>query len=855
MDRERWQQIDAIFKSALERAASERANFLDEACRNDAALRSEVESLLAHDQAWSFMDAPVFANTDSLRGQALGPYKILQQIGAGGMGEVHLALHANTNRKVALKLLPPYFIKDEQRTRRFQQEARAVLALNHPNIVTIYDIGQAGEIHFIATEFIEGETLRERMARAPLELNEALDIAIQIAGALAAAHQQGVVHRDIKPENIMLRPDGYVKVLDFGIAKLTDSYSLTTTSPATDIDTEPGLVIGTARYMSPEQARGLSVDAGTDVWSLGVVLYEMVTGRVPFAGTTPADVIVSIVEKEPAPLASHVAQLKSVLKKALAKVRDQRFETVTDLLNDLKSLQRELETTHSPGPRVTTARGRSKRHWIAAAIIIAVTLTLAIAYFYSTRSHRPPINSIAVLPFANHSVDPSTEYLSDGITESLINSLSQLPTLRVMARSTAFSYKGRAVDPREIGRELGVDAVLMGRVTQREDGLSIQAELVNVADGSQLWGEQYNRKLSDLVAIQQEISMQISERLRLKLTGEERRRVSRHSTTQTEAYQLYLKGRYQWNKRTNETAETAIEFFRQAIEKDPTYALAYVGLADSYLLAELLPARERYSKARAAALQALEIDDTLGEAHVSLAAIKNWYDWDWPGAELDFKRAIELSPNYPTAHHWYGEFLANLGRFDESVAEYEKALELDPLSLAISSDLGMVYYHARQYDRAGDHLRKVLKIDPNYVRTHFYLAQVHEERGMFEEALAELERGNLLEGDDPTEVASGKAAIRKAFHSSGARGYWRMRLDLAQKEARAKKHVYFTGYSTNMAILHARLGEFDQAFEWLEKVYDDREPSLLWLKVAPDCDNLRSDPRFAELLRRINFPL
>jgi len=894
MDRERWQQIDTIFKSALERAPSERAAFLDEVCRSDATLRSEVESLIAHDQAESFMDDPAFADatrllmqdrTTSLRGQALGPYKIIEQIGAGGMGEVYLALHTTTNRKVALKLLPPYLTKDAQRAWRFQQEARAVLALNHPNIVTLYDIGQVLDIHFIATEFIEGETLRERMARAPLEINEALDITIQVAGALAAAHKAGVVHRDIKPENIMLRPDGYVKVLDFGLAKLTERYGPITASAIAKIDTEPGLVMGTARYMSPEQARGFPVDARTDIWSLGVVLYEMVAGRAPFEGATPTDVIISIVEKEPAPLVRYrpeaPAHLESIVKNALAKDREQRFHVVTDLLIDLRILKRELEieavlehagtaTTGNGGQTTvaaikaahTTSRtkylvGEIKRHW-SRSIIIALTLSLAIAalsYFYSGRGNRAPINSIAVLPFVNDSVDPTTEYLSDGITESLINSLSQLPTLRVIARSTAFTYKGRAVDPRQVGRELGVDVVLMGRITQREDALSIQADLVNVADGSQLWGEQYNRTLSDALAIQQEISREISERLRLKITGDEQRRVTRHSTPHTEAYQLYLKGRYHWNKRTDEGARRAIEYFHQALEKDPGYALAYVGLADSYLLSELLPARERYPKAKAAAQKALEIDGTLGEAHASLAAVKNWYDFDWSGAEIEFRRAIELSPNYPTAHHWYGEFLANLGRFDESIAEYQRALEIDPLSLAISSDLGMVYYQARQYDRAVEHLNKVIEMDPNYVRSHFYVAYVYEEKGMFDDALNELEKANLLEGDSPSELAKGKAAVRNAFRLSGARGYWRMRLEIVKDEARRGKRFYFAGNSTNMAQLHARVGERDQAFEWFEKVYEDREPSLLWLKVAPDCDNLRSDPRFTDLLRRVNFPM
>ncbi|MEK6282456.1 MAG: protein kinase [Acidobacteriota bacterium] len=906
MDRKRWQQIDTIFKSALERTSSERAAFLDEACRSDATLRNEVESLIAHGQTGSFMVDPAFEDaarlltqntTGSLVEQALGPYKILEQIGAGGMGEVHLALHTTTNRKVALKILPSYLIKDEHRAWRFQQEARAVLALNHPNIVTIYDIGQAGDIHFIATEFIEGETLRERMARAPLEMNEALDIAVQVTGALAAAHQAGVVHRDIKPENIMLRPDGYVKVLDFGLAKLTESDGLTTGSAIAKMDTEPGMVMGTARYMSPEQARGLPVDARTDIWSLGVVLYEMVAGRAPFEGATPTDVIISIVEKEPPPLVRYApetpAQLERIMEKALAKDREERFQAVKDLLIELRSLKRELdieaeldragppessgaaatrsggrrtvETTHEPMAqaieavttnatgRVKYLAGEIKRHRTGAIIIVAI-LSLAIAaatYFYSDRGNRTAISSIAVLPFVNDGADPAAEYLSDGITESLINSLSQSPTLRVMARSTAFSYKGRTVDPRQVGRELGVDAVLMGRVTQRGDALSIQADLVNVADGSQLWGEQYNRRLSDVLAMQREISQQISERLRLRLTGEEQHRATRRHTHDTEAYQLYLKGGYHLNKRTDEGTRRAIEFFQQAIERDPTYALAYVGLADSYLLSDyLIPARERFPKAKAAALRALEIDETLGEAHASLAAVRNWYEWDWTGAEREFRRAIELSPNHPTAHHWYGEYLANLGRFDESLAEYQRALDLDPLSLAISSDLGMVYYYARQYDRAIEHLRRLIEMDPNYTRAHVYLGQAYREKGMFEQALAEFGKGRVQE-EDLHEFGKTKAALIDAVKARGARGYWQKNLDLAKERARRGKRVY----PSEMAVLHARVGDRDQAFKWFEKVYEEREPNLLWLKVAPDFDNLRSDPRFADLLRRLNFPM
>jgi serine/threonine protein kinase len=559
-------------------------------------------------------------------GSSLGHYEIRSQLGVGGMGEVYLAQDTNLGRRVALKLLPSEFTKDESRVRRFQQEARAASALNHPNILTIHEIGSENSTYFIATEYIEGRTLRDYMSGARMKTTEVLDVATQVASALAAAHAAGVVHRDIKPENIMLRLDGIVKVLDFGLAKLTERETPDMEAP-TLVNTDAGVVMGTARYMSPEQVRGLFIDARTDVWSLGAVIYEMLTGRVPFTGETASDVIAGVLEREPQPLGlqgEEIPELKRIVSKALRKDREERYQTVKDLSLDLKSLKEELEfeaklsrsappnahkETFTPksgrqtvsattiDPALSTAEVEATRptssaeyifreikHHKKSAILAAAALVALMAvfsYFYFARGDSAAIDSIAVLPFINASADPNTEYLSDGITESLINSLSQLPKLRVVPRSTMFRYKGREVDPQIVGRELGVRAVLTGKLVQRGDTLSIQTELVDVAEESQLWGAQYNRKLADILAVQEEISREISEKLRIRLSGEERKQLTKRYTESTEAYQLYLRGRYYWNKRTAEDLKKGVYYFRQAIDMDPNYALAYAGLADS----------------------------------------------------------------------------------------------------------------------------------------------------------------------------------------------------------------------------------------------------------------------------------
>ncbi|HAF22790.1 MAG TPA: hypothetical protein DCK93_07720, partial [Blastocatellia bacterium] len=822
----------------------------------------------------------------------------------GGMGEVYLAEDAQLRRRVALKILPGDLASNQDRMRRFIQEAQAAAALNHPNIATIHEIGESDGVNFIAMEFIDGFTLRELIHGKQTEMSKLLRHLRHVAEGLAKAHAAGIVHRDLKPDNIMITREGHAKILDFGLAKLIEQRPAQTSSEgSSEVATAvmpqhstPGAIMGTVGYMSPEQAQGKTneIDQRSDIFSFGCILFEAVTGQKPFEGESVIKSLHMVVYEPVPPLAdlnpSAPPELQRIVRRCLAKDPEERYQSIKEVAIELKELRRELQgvvaldTTVSPSRDEVTGQqsgdaathaasavisqagslksaassaeyivGGIKQHKLAVALVVAVLLVggVGLGLYLHARNTEIAIESIAVLPFENQNRDPNTDYLSDGVTESIINSLTQLPNLRVIARSSVFRYKGKETDPFAIGKELGVRAVLVGRMMQRGDSVTISTELVDVRDNKQLWGEQYERKASDLMSLQRDIAGQIANNLRLKISGEEHNRMMKHYTENPEAYQLYLKGRYYWNKRSDEGTKKAIEYFQQAIDKDPSYALAYVGLADSYIVGTGRPTpnqREVDQKAKAAALKALEIDDTLGEAHATLGVIKEWEWYAYAGAdaEREFKRAIELSPNYPTAHHWYGEFLVTRGRFDESFAEYQRALELDPLSLAISTDLGQAYYYARQYDRAIEYLKKLIEMDPNYVRTHFYLAQVYEEKGMFEEAIAENEKGLILGGKNPNEVAKATAAMRDALRVSGARGYWQKTFDLGREDGQSPN-------PNETASLFTRLGERDQAFVWLEKAYDERV-HMEWLKVSPEWDNLRSDPRFPELVRRVGLP-
>jgi serine/threonine protein kinase/Flp pilus assembly protein TadD len=831
-------------------------------------------------------------------GTRLGRYEIRSKIGAGGMGEVYLAQDTKLDRKVALKILPAEVAAHPDRMKRFVQEAKTASALNHPNIITIYEIEDIDSVNFIATEFIDGETLRQHMNLKHVKIAEALDLSVQIASALSAAHAAGIIHRDIKPENIIRRHDGIVKVVDFGLAKLSEKTDTgeVDTEAATKalVQTEPGVVMGTVAYMSPEQARGMAVDARTDIFSLGVVIYEMVAGRAPFGGATKSDLMVALLERDPPPLARFApeapAELERLVMKTLAKDRDERYQTAKDLLIDLKRLKQKLVVDaaieRSSAPDVKGADGESKphggpaplstapraaaqtafedsratssaeylvsgirQHKLAAAIALLVLVTGAVglSIYLHARNTEVAIESIAVLPFQNRSTEPDSEYLSDGLAESLIYRLSQLPNLKVSPTSTVFRYKGKEIDPVKVGQELGVSAVLSGRIVQRGDQLTISAELVDVRNNRLLWGEQYDRKLSDLLQTQREIALEIVEKLKLKVSGEEKV-LAKHYTESNEAYQLYLKGRFYWNKRTSESIKKSIEYFNQAIEKDPSFALAYAGLADSYVVsANPLPPREAMPKAKAAAMRALELDETLAEAHTSLARVLAVYDWDWTGAEKEFRRAIELNPRYAIAHQWYGDYFEVTGRHNESIAEERRAVELDPLSLTISFELGTAFYYARNYDQAIEQFQKTLELDPNFPAVYAFLPAAYEQKGMYDEAIAGFQKGITPRGR--SEWPMTVPGLGHVYAVSGKKGDARTVLN-ELKQLSGQEYVPAYG----IALIYAGLGEKDQAFAWLEKAYEEHSFKMAWLKVEPRWDSLRSDPRFAALVRRIGLP-
>jgi eukaryotic-like serine/threonine-protein kinase len=831
-------------------------------------------------------------NRELAANSTLSHYRIISKIGAGGMGEVYLGEDIELGRPVALKILLADVADNEERVRRFVQEAKAASALNHPNILTVYEIGSFEGRRYIATELIKGETLRQRLLGEPLTFGEIIEISSQIAAALNAAHEAGIVHRDIKPDNVMWRSDGLVKVLDFGLAKLLEpamaGESIDTEGQTiAQVKTSPGMVMGTAKYMSPEQTRGKQIDARTDIWSLGIVIYEMLAKISPFAGETPSDSIAAILTREAPPLSERVPQeLRRIVRKCLQKRADERYQTVKDLLLDLKNLKRELEFSQelersqlSPPVRAANASAaaaaalsehataihpsafstdRSIAHasagagsagsvttqWrrIAAGALVLIVVLLAFGYWYL--KNPGPINSVAVLPFENATGDANLDYLSEGVSESVIDRLSQLGQLKVIARNSSFKYRDPNADLKQVAAALGVQAIVSGRISRRGDSYLIRVELTDVRQNEQLWGGTFTRGVPDVLVLPEEIAKTVSENLKVKLSGTQQQQLVKHETTNPEAYELVLKARFFARKGGTESRKKAIEFLNQAIAADPNYALAYAVLATRYnslINNSITDPKESLPKAEAAARRALELDDGLAEAHYAQAIVKS-STFDWAESEREFNRAIELNPNLARAHGGYAQYLSLRGRHEQAIAEINRAKALDPLSPVINTNVGFILYYARRTDEAIDALKKLLELDRTYPLTQTYLADAYAAKKMFPEAIALYQEAIKL-GEDST---GRQINLGVAYAKSGATDKARSILTQIQS---GESYVS----PAELARLYDSLGEREQAFTSLEAAFAAHDVQLQYLGVDPGYDNFRSDSRFVNLLSKLGL--
>jgi serine/threonine protein kinase/Flp pilus assembly protein TadD len=821
-------------------------------------------------------------DTTAVTSDEIKHYKIKSPLGAGGMGEVYLAEDTRLRRRVALKFLPSHFTSDPNHLRRFELEARAVASLSHPNVCTIHEVVETEERQLcIVMEYVNGITLRQRMAAGQMKIGDALDVAIQVAAALSAAHATGIVHRDIKPENVMLRSDGLVKVLDFGLAKLAP---LNTSSSGAEAQTEllvqtnPGIVMGTVHYMSPEQARGKNVDVRTDIWSLGVVLYEMLTNHPPFTGETSSHLIVSILESEPPPLDHYVdapADLQRIVTKALRKDKKERYQTAAEFAAEVKNLKQELEVSDrlarpaeiaikTPNRRellgdapasdsVSGFFSQKRMLVVVACLALAFVIATLLFYFISQRMSGPiadqPVKSIAVLPFKSLGAGADAdEYLGIGLAETLTARLSSLKLLTVRPTSAILKYASAQKETVVAGRELGVDTVLEGSIRKVGERVRVTAQLVSTRDGSLIWTENFDENFTDIFKLEDSISGQVVQALALRLSGEEQQRLTRRYTDNPEAYRLYLKGRYFWNKRTADGFKRSIEQYKQALEIDSGYALAYAGLADSYkglAFYNFAAPNETMPQAKEAALHAIALNNKLAEPHASLAHVLTNYDWNWSEAEKEFKLSIELNPDYATAHQWYAiHYLTAKRRWEEALQEMKTALELEPTSLVMNSFMGATLHYAGRTDEAIDQLRKTIELDPNFAVAHWYLGLAYEQKKMFGEAVAEFQQAVTLSGGSPLM----KAALAHAYAKTNRKAEAIAILNELQE---LSKSSYLSSYE--VAAVYVALGDNEQAFQFLERAYEEHCFHLVFLNVWPQFVPIRSDPRFRDLLRRIGL--
>jgi serine/threonine protein kinase/Tfp pilus assembly protein PilF len=874
MKPEDWPRIENILQATLDQSPNERNAFLRQACGSDEELREEVVSLVkAYETSEGFLEedlssiaAEVLAANDTgsaTIGERLGVYEILGNLGSGGMGEVYLARDTKLGRKIALKILPAEFSTDEKRLRRFEQEARLASNLNHPNICTIHEIGETNDgRRFIVMEYVDGVTLREHTKDRRVPSSEALDLATQIASALSAAHEIGIIHRDIKPENIMIRRDGYVKVLDFGLAKLTEGImaegSALASAPQFSV-TAPGLVMGTVCYMSPEQARGQLVDGRTDIFSAGVILYQMVSGKLPFTGETMSDCLAAVLTADPPPLAvagEFPSALQAVVDRALEKNPADRFRSANELLTELKTIRRQFELGSPGGAR--SAMHPTARVWtrfpnfLGRRVLVFAGVGLlgviAVSAWFTRRNATARPDSIAVLPFDNKIGQPNSDYLSDGITESIINNLSQLPQLRVIPRSSVYRLKAPDSDPIEVGKKLGVHAILTGRVTRRNDALSVSSELVDVQQNKQLWGRQYTRVMSDALSLQAAISQDIVQQLKLELTVDQQRRLAENHTGDPQAYEVYLKGRYFLNKRGRDNLMKAQPLFEQAIARDPQYPLAYVGMARTLALLASnetpgYPPRETYARARAAAERAVQLDPQLAEAYASLGFIDT-FDVPIQGkrAENEFKHAIDINPNEPAAHHWYSVELARLGRLKERLVEAKRARDLDAFSPVINANLTSALLDAGELDAALEQGKKTLELEPNFFGAVGFLGKCYLMQRRYSEAIPLLEKATEMSGREPEPTTDLGIAYAESGRKADA---YKIAKEL---EARLPERGADPG---QVAEVYAALGDKDRALRFLEQGVEEHLLVIGDIEHEGPFRSMKDDPRYQKILERL----